>query len=259
MQGRVLQDGFLLALAREMHDQDRVFTGANQIDVALAAYLARSLWAPHLRLWASGGPRLDPTRDTDNVGRGQFDPWLVHQREAFWWQARAFDDLGVRPVVCFAGGLQVDARGNTNLEGLPGATGGWALRGPGSAGLPDLTAWAQRFYVIVSQHTRLTMVPKCARITVVGDPLARAAVGLKPDSLEAVITPLARFEPTTDGLVLTELASGVDLEEVQSATGFPVVLADEVRRRAAASDEEDAALARLVELGAGNRNRGHPH
>jgi glutaconate CoA-transferase subunit B len=243
---------YIAALAREMRDEERIFVGANQNDVALAAYLARSLWAPRLKLWAGGMAQLDRAQDLMRVGRGSYDRTLVGSRDATFWQARAFDDALRAPVV-FAGGLQVDARGNANLAGVPAVDGGWRLRGPGSAGLPTLTALAERFFIAVPAHTPRSLVERCAALSVLGDPVAREAAGLARDALVAVVTPLARFEPTDEGLVLTEIADGVTRDELAERTGFAIRQVAEVGRRAPVSPEEAAALDRLEAAGAANR------
>jgi glutaconate CoA-transferase, subunit B len=252
--GDDLSDLFIVALARELRDGERVFVGANQGDVALACFLARRLWAPRLKMWTSSVAQLDPTQDLLRVGRRAYDQVTVAGRDSTFWQGHAFDDALRAPVV-FAGGLQVDSRGNANLAGIR-AGDGWKLRGPGSAGLPSLTALAERFFIGMATHDPRTLVDECSAVSVLGDPVARGAAGLKQDALVAVITPLARFEPSKDGLVLTELAPGMTRDEVAEQTGFPLRAAEAVRERGPATGEELKALATLRE--AAERNR-RPH
>lgn len=256
MDEQALQDLFIAALAREMTGEERVFVGTNQIDLALAAYLARRLWAPRLKFWASGTPQIDPTQDELTVGRRSYDNVLVNGRGSTFWQAKAFDD-GLRAPVVFAGGLQVDRRGNANLIGIADGQGGWKLRGPGSAGLPSLTAFSRRFYLMVPKHDSRFLVEECSRLSVVGDPGMRAAAGLKRDALTAVITPLARFAPSDDGLALTELSPGVSMDELAERTGFAIRAADEVAVRPALTDEEAEALAVLRRATEVNRRLPH--
>jgi glutaconate CoA-transferase, subunit B len=251
MSDRPREDLFIAAMARELRDGDRLFVGANQNDVALAAYLARRLWAPGLKFWANSMAQLDPAQDLGRVGRTTLEPILVAGRDSTFWQAHAFDDALRAPVV-FAGGLQVDARGNANLAGIRDGD-GWKLRGPGGAGLPSLTALAERFFIMLPVHDPRFLVQECSAVSVVGDPAAREAVGLRSDALVAVLTPLARFEPTHKGLVLTELVAGVTESELQERTGFPVRSAPRVAERAPLADDEARVLAELRT--AGDRNR----
>jgi glutaconate CoA-transferase, subunit B len=248
---RSLNDLFIATMARELRDGERLFIGTNQNDVALAAHLARRLWAPRLKFWASSTAHLDPSQDLLRVGRGTLDPVLVAGRDSTFWQAHAFDDALRAPVV-FAGGLQVDARGNANLAGIRDGD-RWKLRGPGSAGLPSLTALAKRFFVMVPVHDARVLVEECSALSVIGDPVARAAVGLVPDALVAVLTPLARFEPSIEGLVLTERVPGITFEQLAQRTGFELRTAGEVTERAALTDAEATALAGLRAAAETNR------
>jgi glutaconate CoA-transferase subunit B len=253
MDDRARADLFIASLARELDDGDRLFVGANQIDVALAAHLARRLWAPGLKFWASSMAHLDRSQDGLRVGRSTLDSVLVTGRDSTFWQAHAFDDALRAPLV-FAGGLQVDARGNANLAGIRGGD-GWKLRGPGSAGLPSLTALATRFFIMVPAHDPRFLVQECSAISVVGDPVARRRLGLVPGALQAVLTPLARLEVDEDGLVLTETIEGMSVADVQAQTGFELRTRDEVGTRAALTPEEQRTLARLRDASTQNRRR----
>jgi glutaconate CoA-transferase subunit B len=247
------QDQFIAAMARELHDGDRLFVGANQVDVALAAHLARRLWAPKLKFWASSTAHLDASQDLVRVGRRTLDHVLVAGRDSTFWQARAFDDALRAPLV-FAGGLQVDSRGNANLAGIRDAD-GWKLRGPGSAGLPSLTALAERFFIMIPVHDRRSLVQECSAMSVVGDPATRTAVGLPPNALVAVLTPLARFEPSSNGLVLTEIALGLAVGDVAERTGWTIPRDAKVRERPALTEAEADALAQLRAASETNRRR----
>jgi acyl CoA:acetate/3-ketoacid CoA transferase beta subunit len=248
-------DLYVASLARELRDHETVFVGANQPDVALAAYLARRLWAPRLRIWAAGTAQLDPAMDLAMVGRRTNDRIVLSARGASFHQARAFED--VRAPVVFAGGLQVDSRGNANLAGVRDGAGGWHLRGPGSAGLPSLTVLSRRFFIAVARHDPRALVERCSAISVLGDPLARRALGLPGGALRAVITPLATFRPTDAGLQLCERAPGVTDGDLAAATGFELRPAGRVVERRGRTLEEAAELRILREGARRNRIAGH--
>jgi acyl CoA:acetate/3-ketoacid CoA transferase beta subunit len=243
MDADALNDLLIAAMARELRDEDRLFIGTNQLDVALAAFLARRLWAPRLKFWANGMAHLDPSQDLLRAGRRTLDPVLVAGRDSTFWQAHAFDDALRAPIV-FAGGLQVDSRGNANLAGIRDGS-GWKLRGPGSAGLPSLTALAERFFIMIAVHEPRFLVQECSALSVIGDPVAREAAGMSPDALVAVLTPFARFEPSRDGLLLTEIAPELSVDEIDQRTGWKVHRAAEVRERRSLSEAEATALAEL--------------
>jgi glutaconate CoA-transferase subunit B len=219
---------YVAALARELDDDDLLHVGASQEDVWLAAKLARALWAPNLRVIAGcsymlGAATVGPVPRT-------YARDLIAARSATFSQSHVFDDLR-RPRVSFAGGLQVDERGNANLIGIYDEDDRPLLRGPGSGGLPVLTAHTPKFFIAVADHSPRVLVERVSRISVLGDARARARVGLPADALRAVITPLARFRPGADGLEVDELADGVSLDELAERTGFPVRTAASVASR----------------------------
>lgn len=248
-------DDLITAIARELGPGEQLHVGANQVDVAIAAQLARRLWAPGLRMNVAGSWLLGLERDEIVLGRCAYERPLVEARSSSFWQARVFDDAARFPIV-FAGGIQVDSRGNANLIGIREGE-DWKLRGPGSAGLPTLTTFARRFYLIAPQHEPRFLVDRASAISVVGDPVERARLGLERDALRAVITPLARFEPSDKGLVLTELAAGADRAAVAERTGFAIVDSGAgVREREPLSAEEREVLSDLRQTVARNREEG---
>lgn len=233
---------FVVALARELEDDQVLHVGASQEDVWLAAKLARALWAPNLRVIAGcsymlGAAASGPVPRT-------YERDLIAARAATFSQSRVFDDQK-RPRVSFAGGLQVDSRGNANLIGIYDDDGELLVRGPGSGGLPVLTAHTPKFFVAVADHSPRVLVERVSRISVLGDPEARVAAGLPADSLHAVITPLARFRPGPEGLVVDQLAADASLEEVAERTGFPLRVAEEVTTRPPLEETETEVLERL--------------
>jgi acyl CoA:acetate/3-ketoacid CoA transferase beta subunit len=246
--------GYIAAIARELHDGERLHVGANQVDVAVAAHLARRLWAPRLRSNIAGCWALGDERDTTLLGRSSYERDLVAGRRSTFWQARVFDDLLRAPIV-FAGGLQVDGRGNANLIGVRDGE-RLVVRGPGSAGLPTLTTFASRFYLICPVHEPRFLVPEVSAVSVVGDPVKRAQLGLDPKALTAVITPLARFEPSAAGLVLTEIVAGMTPDELASRTGFELRHEGTIRERPRVTAEEAQILDGL--LAAADRNAAEP-
>jgi acyl CoA:acetate/3-ketoacid CoA transferase beta subunit len=245
---------YIAAIARELRDGERVHVGANQNDVAVAVQLARRLWAPRLMANIAGSWVQSDPADTALLGRSAYENVTVMTRRSNFSQARVFDDLLRAPIV-FAGGLQVDRRGNANLIGVR-QRGRLVVRGPGSAGLPTLTSFAPRFYIVCPLHEPRVLVDEVSEVSVLGDPEGRARVGLDPAALRAVITPLARFEPSSAGLVLTELAAGVDLDQVAASTGFEIVASPSVSERTPLSALELKAIDELQRAALAHASRG---
>ena len=235
---------YVAALAREMRNEDTLHVGASQEDVWIAARLATSLWAPRMRLVA-GGSFLLSRGDSQDVIPRTYSRDHIAARSATFRQSFVFDDLK-RSRVVFAGGMQVDSRGNANIVGIYDED-RLVVRGPGSGGLPTLTSFSERFYLTVPAHTPRVMIPRVSRVSVLGDPEERRKVGLPADSLFAVITPLARFEPTQAGLRLTEIAPGWSVDDVARETGFPIVVAEELAVRGSLTSDESGILKTLFD------------
>jgi acyl CoA:acetate/3-ketoacid CoA transferase beta subunit len=237
---------YVAALAREIRDSDYVHVGAQQDDVWAAIRLARALWAPRVRVVASGTFLLSAAPTTRGDIPRTYARDVVASRAATFNQTRVFDDLR-RERMTFAGGIEVDGMGNSNLVGIY-EDGELKVRGPGSGGLPTLTSHTSRFFIAVRRHVPRVLVERTSRISVLGDPVARAAAGLPSQALRGVITPLARFEPGETGLQLTEIAPGMTVEEIQSRTGFRIKVTAQPHIRPPVSDDERAVLTQLLNV-----------
>jgi glutaconate CoA-transferase, subunit B len=123
--------------------------------------------------------------------------------------------------VFFAGGLQIDARGNCNL----GPVGPWthpALRGPGGVGLPFISR-AGRVVIYTMSHDRRTFVE---RVDFISGPGFLHGSGTLPGGGPAqIVTPLCTmdFDPMYQRARLATLHPGVALDQVLEATGFEPV------------------------------------
>ena len=227
---------YLAALAREIRDVDYVHVGAQQGDVWIAVKLARALWAPRVRVVASGAFLLDAAAPTGQEIPRTYARDVIAARATSFHQSRVFDDLR-RGRMTFAGGIEVDCRGNGNLVGIY-EDGKLKVRGPGSGGVPTLTSHTDRFFIAVRHHSARVLVEQVSRISVLGDPVDRAAAGVPAHALRAVITPLARFETSEAGLQLTEIAPETTVEQIQARTGFRIQVHPELRTRPSLREPE---------------------
>ncbi|MGE0797672.1 MAG: hypothetical protein AB7G13_00640 [Lautropia sp.] len=233
------QDLYLLTLARHIRDDDIVHVGGGQADVRAAAEVARLLWAPAVRMIVFGTYFLGRARHPELMAERTYSR-LARSSYPVLNQTNVFDDLS-RGRVAFPGGMQIDQRGNGNLIGVLSGSGKY-IRGPGSGGLTTLTSQTDRFFFAVARHTPALFVPRVHRISVLGDPVARAAMGLPCPGLHEVVTPLASFRPSAEGLRLVSVSPGVSAADAQRGTGFPVDLDPAFAERVAPSSEEQAAL-----------------
>jgi acyl CoA:acetate/3-ketoacid CoA transferase beta subunit len=236
---------YVAALARELTSDDTVHVGASQSDVWLACALAQALWAPELRVVAAGTYLLSSGQTRHQLSARTYDPRLITVREGTFQQSRVFHDLR-RDRVVFAGGIQMDRRGNANLIGIYDGD-RLTFRGPGSGGLPTLTSHAKRFYLTTTTHNARTLVEQVSRVSVLGDPQRRADSGLHRDSMAGLITPLARFNQGTDGLQVVEIAPGLSVEDLARQTGFKLELGESVKVRKKLSKLEASTLHLLQE------------
>ena len=104
------------------------------------------------------------------------------------------------------GALQINQRGDIANWIIPGKM----VKGMGGA--MDLVACGSKV-IVVMEHTAKKSLKLLEQCTL---PLTAKRV------VSMVITELAVFENTIDGLILTEIAEGTTFEHVQSVTGFKI-------------------------------------
>jgi glutaconate CoA-transferase subunit B len=127
------------------------------------------------------------------------------------------------------GGAQIDPYGNLNSTLIGSDYRRPRVRLPGSGGANDLASLCWRTIILLS-HDRRRFVERLDFLTTPGyltGPGAREAVGLPPGTGPyRVVTDLAvlGFEETSKRLEVLSLHNGVTLEQVQEATGFPLLV-----------------------------------
>jgi glutaconate CoA-transferase subunit B len=218
-----------IALARCLRDGEVACHGVNSILASLALLLARRLHAPALRHVAIGGgldaaPATVP-RSSSGPGWLAGSPVVLSNVDVYQLALRGRID------VMLLGAVQVDARGRVNSTVI-GPFDHPKVRLPGGGGAAVLFQVVKRIVVYRTRHDARSLVPAVDFVTAVGN-------------LERVVTPLAVFRQTPDGLRLEGLMPGVTLDEVRRQTGFPVVPAPDWAPVPSPTPDELAALEAL--------------
>jgi glutaconate CoA-transferase subunit B len=193
-------------LARLIRDGEVVCHGVNSVLPSLAIALARRLHAPRLRHVSIGGG-LDgapPTLPRSSSGPGWLvgSPVVLSNVDVYQLALRGRIDVMV------LGCVQVDRHGRVNSTVI-GDFARPRVRLPGGGGAAVLFQVVRRVIVFRTRHDPQSLVPAVDFVTATGN-------------LDRVVTPLAVFRATPDGLRLEALQPGATPEEVTRRTGFPV-------------------------------------
>jgi len=205
--------------ARLLRDHDVVFVGVGIPN--LACNLAMRTHAPNLQMiYEAGVIGAQPSRLPLSIG----DPSLVtgslsvcSMYDVFTlYLQRGNVDVG------FLGGAQIDQYGNINATVI-GDYQHPKVRLPGSGGSMEISAWANRCYIITPHQKRRfpARVDFHTSIGYLSGGEARKKTGVRGRGPEAVVTNLGLLQPDDTGeLVLTATHPGVTFEQVQENTGW---------------------------------------
>lgn len=238
-----------IVLARDFRSDDLVFqVGANLSTARAACVMANLTTHPNARLMLGV--------EVENLSGGRPVPpvplFLFHALgfkggEASMHQSRVFDDMK-RPDVFFVGGIEVDRVGNVNLTGVPGEGDTWKVRGPGPVALATMSTFCRGYYILMGRHDQRTFVERVSHISALGDRKRRTELGLPGGGPRLLLSPLGVFDFDDEGSMrVRSLNDGVTLEDLQGATGFELVVPDEVPITPAPTDAELNLLRNVVD------------
>ncbi|MFH2043577.1 MAG: CoA-transferase [Pseudomonadota bacterium] len=159
---------------------------------------------------------------------------------AFELTQRGFADFG------FIGGAEVDMYGNLNSTMIGDYPDGYQkpkVRLPGSGGASDMAASCDRTILIVP-HDKKKFNEKLSYITspghLDGSPNARYNAGMQGKGPYRLISTkgIFDFEEKTKRMRLIQIFPGETVESIQAATGFELLVADNVTQFPAPTKEE---------------------
>ena len=228
----------IINAARLLRDGDVVFVGVGQPN--LTCNLAKRTHAPNLvMIYEAGVIGAEPARLPLSIG----DPTLVSgalsvvsMYDIFsLYLQRGNVDVG------FLGGAQIDRFGNINATVIGSDYVHPKVRLPGSGGSQEISAWAERCY-IMTPHQKRRFPEKVDFMTSAGFLSGRAErekAGLRGGGPTAVVTDLGILEPDEAGeLILTALHPGKTAQEAIDNTGWPLKVADKLRTPEPVTEKE---------------------
>ena len=228
MTGYTADEMMTIAAARALRDGATCFVGIGL--PSAAANLARRTHAPALVLIYESGtigakPDVLPLSIGDGVLAETADS-VVSVPEIFnYWLQPGRIDIG------FLSAAQLDRYANVNTT-VVGDYRHPAVRLPGAGGAPEIAASCREVVIVVRQSRRV-FVDRLDFMTSFGFGTGRGdreKLGLTGAGPQLVITDLGVLRPDDTGeLVLTALHPGVAVQQVRSATGWDLKVADDPR------------------------------
>jgi len=227
----------IINAARLLRDGDVVFVGVGQPN--LACNLAKRTHAPNLvMIYEAGVIGAEPARLPLSIG----DPTLVSGALSVVSMYDIFANYLQRGNVDvgFMGGAQIDKYGNINATVIGDYTHP-KVRLPGSGGSQEISAWANRCY-IMTPHQKRRFPEKVDFMTsagFLGERAEREATGVRGGGMLAVVTDIGMLEPDDTGeMVLTALHPGKTAEQAKENTGWDLKVAGELRMTDLVTEKE---------------------
>ncbi len=217
-----------------------------------AAMLAQKTHAPNLVICFEAGG-LAPLLPTMPISVGDSTTFHKAVMATSMADVMQFCQRGMIDYT-FLSGAQIDPFGNLNSTMIGVDYAKPKVRLPGSGGANDLASFCWRT-LIVMKHDAKKFVPKLDFLTTPGyltGPGAREAAGLPANTgPHRVISDLAvmEFDPTTARMRVRSLHPGKTLDEVRAATGFEVLVADDLGETPAPTELQLVVLRTQVDPG----------
>jgi glutaconate CoA-transferase subunit B len=222
-------------LARDLADGEWVEVGANLPVPRAGVLLAHLLWGPNMTVMIA----MTKANVLNEPVIEEFQ-LITDQRATRWAEAYYLHNDLVenmkfrRKGVFFAGALQIDGYGNSNLIGIGADYSALKFRGPGAIGVCNATVMNSRFHLVVNSHDKRIFVPQCDFVSAygwgTGGKDARVKLGLPAGGPRYVVTPLCvmDFHEETKRMRLKSVHPGVSVDQVLANTGFELIVPQHV-------------------------------
>ena len=224
--------------SRLLKDGDVVFVGVGQPN--LACNLAKRTHAPNLvMIYEAGVVGAEPTRLPLSIG----DPTLVSGALSVVSMYDIFANYLQRGNVDvgFLGGAQIDKYGNINATIIGNDYTHPKVRLPGSGGAQEISAWANRCYIMTPHQIRrfpekVDFLTSAGYLNGTG---SRKKAGLRGKGPIAVVTDIGILEPSTEGeLFLTALHPTKNVNQALENTGWQLKISKDLRETDPLTDNE---------------------
>jgi len=203
-------------IAREFKDGFYVNLGIG-LPTMIAAYVSEGIdvmFQSENGMLGVGPPPTDAQADPDLVNAGK-QPVTEIAGCSFFGSEESFAMIrGGHMDMSVLGAMQVDERGNLANWTIPGKM----VKGMGGA--MDLVAGARRVIVAMEHQTKDGAAKILKECTL---PLTGKSV------VHDIVTEFCWIHVTPEGLVLTEIAEGIDVAEVQSRTEATLIVSQQLR------------------------------
>lgn len=221
-------------IANDLEDGQWVEVGANLPVPRAGALLAHLTHGPNMTVMLAMTKAY--LRDVPLIEEFEFitDVAATRWAEAHYPHDRLLSDMRFRRRgVFFAGGIEIDRFGNSNLIGIGDDPARLDFRGPGGIGTCNATLQNGRYHLVTTSHSPRVLVERCAYVSAVGygdgSPGFRERHGLHPRGPASIITPLCvfDFDPGTHHARVRSVHPEVTIDEVREQTGFEVHAPDD--------------------------------
>jgi len=242
-------------LAHDLVDGEWVEVGANLPVPRAGVLLAHLLWGANMTVMIAMTKANVLSEPVIEEFQLITDHRATRWAEAYYLHDDLVENMKFRKKgVFFAGALQIDRHGNSNLIGIGSDHGRLKFRGPGAIGVCNATVMNSRFHLVVNSHDPRIFVPKCDFVSALGwgdgGEDARTKLGLPGGGPRYVVTPLCvmDFEAGSKRMRLKSVHPGVSVEDVVKNTGFELVVPARVPQTEPPTPGELAVLRERIDV-----------